>query len=140
MLCIITEHKIKTKNGGIFQSLPYRKLAEYLHLLQKFTLSDNDYENIHDKTKTGHQENQNSGIFYPFKYIKNKERKGSNTGYPNKRVKYTKEKIWGLRPFQEYFKNITFYLTACFPLLNTDYSIPLYVTKQRDEYSGPFMH
>ena len=39
-----------------------------------------------------------------------------------------------------YFKNITYYLFAYFPLLNTDYSIPLYVTKQRDEYSGPFVH
>ena len=26
----------------------------------------------------------------------------SNTGHLHKRVKYTKEKIWGLRPFQEY--------------------------------------
>ena len=49
MLCIITEHKIKSKNGGIFHHLPYTKLTLYLHALQKFTLSDNDYESIHEK-------------------------------------------------------------------------------------------
>ena len=33
---------------------------------------------------------------------------------PALNVKYTKEKIWGLWPFQEYFKNITYYLFAYF--------------------------
>ena len=33
MLCIITEHKIKTKNGGIFHPLPYAELTLHLHAL-----------------------------------------------------------------------------------------------------------
>ena len=33
MLCIITEHKIKTKNGGIFHPLPYTELTLHLHAL-----------------------------------------------------------------------------------------------------------
>ena len=52
ILCIIAEHKMKTKNGGKFHPLPYTKLTLYLHWLQKFTLSDNDYESIDDKNRT----------------------------------------------------------------------------------------
>ena len=63
-LCIITEDKMKTENGGIFHPLPYTKLTEYFHWLQKFILSDNDYESIRDKNRTLRKK-QNCGIFYP---------------------------------------------------------------------------
>ena len=74
-----TGHKIKSKNGGISHHLSYTKLTLYLHALQKFTLSDNDFESIqknNNKKQDTKKKNKNNGIFHPFKCIKTKKRKG----------------------------------------------------------------